>query len=87
MENETEYQKRGEIKLKKKFEVDTLLEKIAYGHCPTCIADENIFCNRDCDVKCLECSKGFCLGHIIQHGKEVHQMIDNNNHCSTVILN
>lgn len=73
--------------MKKKFEVQALLEKIRYGHCPMCISDENIFCNRDCDVKCLDCGKGFCLGHIIEHCKSEHQMIDNNKHCTKEIKN
>lgn len=68
--------------MKPKIEIEAILEKISFGHCPMCVKDDNVFCNRDCDAKCLDCGKGFCLAHIVEHGKKVHLMIDNNDHCS-----
>jgi len=73
--------------LKSKLQIETIIEKIKYGKCPSCVADENIFCNRDCDAKCLECGKAFCLGHIIQHGESIHFMSSNNDHCTKEIKN
>ena len=69
--------------MKPKIEIDAMLLKMHMGHCELCVADPKVFCNRDCDAQCLECGHGFCLAHIVQHGKTVHLMADNNGHCST----
>lgn len=47
-----------------------------------CIADKNIFCPRDCDAKCLECGRGFCAGHIIEHLHTEHLVTNTMDHCT-----
>ena len=70
--------------IKSKVAMDALLLKLNMGHCELCVADDNIFCNRDCDVQCLDCGHGFCLAHIVEHCKKAHFIADNNNHCTKI---
>lgn len=45
--------------------------------CPECIAEVDIICPRDVDVRCLECGTELCGGHISEHLK---------GHCITMSL-
>lgn len=50
--------------------------------CPECKADDNVFCPRNADGRCLECGIELCAAHLMQHFKEVHCMALDLAHCS-----
>ena len=65
-----------------KQELDALVTRTIKPHCPMCIKDENVFCNRDVDTICIQCDGQFCAGHILQHMDQEHQITSNMEHCS-----
>lgn len=52
-------------------------------YCKDCLDDNNIFCPRDPDAKCLICGEELCAAHIGPHLKEKHCVSLSLEHCST----
>ena len=65
-----------------KEQIAVLMLKMQFGYCTICKVDKTVFCPRDCDVQCLECGEGFCLGHIIQHQEKEHFITSSMEHCT-----
>lgn len=56
-------------------------------HCVDCEKDDNIFCKRDPDAKCVICDQYFCGAHIGPHLRKEHCVSLNNDHCTNELGN